>query len=671
MYLSQRQSGKRDDGWWIPRQNNAMEDVSFKLTTMFINSEFDKAVRNSKACNDSFSMDTKHIHENERKNLNAAKSRMCPIMDMKRYLPHITNNQEELKLLMRKYLPSLKTDELEHMVHDEFYNVNVMEVMSCLSEAIFYTSVEQEGQVDANLRIADWFSDVKQIGGPSAVGTAMLSSLKDAGGMLVLKAPQDPKNTELLHELFIGSFGTNKARKDIPNFAYIYGGFECSYPIIDDDTGKVISLCGNPNGPKVQYVAYEAITSATSMNSAIKTITTGEFLSLFMQVFFATYYGYMNFDWTHGDLHGENVMVRDISSTHKGEFYIKYPMGNNDYYVQSNSVATFIDYGNSHIMFNGEHYGRTFCQGSLYPTKSFPISDIYKFLLFVGYHALQEKREDIIAYIARIFFFFNQEEDIHFAITEQRGSFYVLPNNPYVHKIFTMESMLNYLLELDEINGIVATKNDGARQLLDCTLICRTSQDAFQITGIDPKARIMVKSLVDYYDLRKIVSPEVEKDLRSQIDNNLDKYTDDFMEGYRGELEYTLKTYNILDKNASYFEDINYLKDDYIYSLEALESFKGHIIKLSQLKASISLLQTMSRVGSFMFNDLKLKREFNEVNTGLDMVIKTKSGYIRLNGIFKHAISFMEDKIRTPPGPSKLREYPELGWYLTKSKIYL
>jgi hypothetical protein len=489
--------------------------------------------------------------------------------------------------------------------------------------------------------------------------------------MLVLKAPQDPKNTELLHELFVGSFGTNKARRDIPNFAYIYGGFECSYPIIDEETGNVISLCGNPNGPKVQYVAYEAITNATTMTDAIKTITTGEFLSLFMQVFFSTYYGYINFDWTHGDLHGENIMVRDISSTHKGEFYIKYPLGNKDFYVQSNSVATFIDYGNSHIVFNGEHYGSTFCQGSLYPTKSFPISDIYKFLLFVGYHALQHNRKDIIGYIARIFFFFNPEEDVTYAIKEQRRAFYNIPNTPYVQKLFTMQSMLNYLLELDEINAIVATSNDGGRQLLDCTLICRTTEDAFLITGTNPKARIMVKSLIDYYDLRKIVSPEIEKDLRKQIDDNLDKYTKDFMKGYTEELEYTMDIYNTLNTNVIYFEDIETLQDDYIYSLDSLESFKMHIIKLSQLRAGISLLETMSRVGTFIFNDLKLKREFNELNRGLDMVIKIKSGYGRIYRIFKDAASFMEDKIRTPPGPSKLKKYPELGWYLTKSKIYL
>ena len=60
----------------------------------------------------------------------------------------------------------------------------------------------------------------------------------------MIKVPKIPTKNLLIHEMFIGLNYLNYLRFEIPNFIYVYGGFMCSAPVIDQDN-KVVSWCTN------------------------------------------------------------------------------------------------------------------------------------------------------------------------------------------------------------------------------------------------------------------------------------------------------------------------------------------------------------------------------------------------------------------------------------------
>ena len=95
-------------------------------------------------------------------------------------------------------------------------------------------------------------------------------------------------------------------------------------------------------------------------------------------------------DFTHYDLHTGNILIRDINIE---KFQIQYDTENGVEYITTDLIATFIDFGMSHIynedliiagdhIENG-HYGvYNFLYYDVYPNKSWIMSDIYKVLLY-------------------------------------------------------------------------------------------------------------------------------------------------------------------------------------------------------------------------------------------------------------------------------------------------
>ena len=63
-------------------------------------------------------------------------------------------------------------------------------------------------------------------------------------------------------------------------------------------------------------------------------------------------------------------------------FFIGYNIKGKIYYVRANSIATILDYGLSHIKYQGEDYGvnNLYAQG-IYGNQSQPLSDLYKLTL--------------------------------------------------------------------------------------------------------------------------------------------------------------------------------------------------------------------------------------------------------------------------------------------------
>lgn len=303
------------------------------------------------------------------------------------YPKRLRYSPEKLQVHLADLIPS----ELVKRVRGEFYNSLVMEMATCVLYSIF---VNSSSQVPVDERIKYWFRDLEQIGDESVEGYAMRSDLGETENTFILKAPRDPNNSDILHELFIGLYGTNRLRSLLPNFAYIFGGFPCSPPIIQSrnevvegrvirrDEAQVVSYCQRGNQNKVPYVIYENIAPATSLGEYVQTCSGEEFFLVFRQLLNALRQAWLTIRFVHNDLHTGNVLIRQLD-----DFYsFPYSTAQGVEYITTNQLATVIDVGRSHIMYHDKHYGFSGLEDvGVFENIPLPITDVYKALFFSLY----------------------------------------------------------------------------------------------------------------------------------------------------------------------------------------------------------------------------------------------------------------------------------------------
>lgn len=393
---------------------------------------------------------------------------------------------------IRSRLINIDSAKLGDIVKSEFYNPDVMKITSCINQAVVNgVYYDVSNNPDIMRSVQEWFSSPRKIGDDSADGIVFKSDVRDGDNMVVLKSPREisvHSNDQFAHELFIGKMGLNKARHDIPNFVYTFGGFKCEGSGVNEGGDGI--LCGGISGKPVQYIIYENIEPAISVKSYLDTCGPGGYLSLMMQIIFTTYYGYLKFDWTHYDLHTNNVLMREVK-TQKPKFCIKYPIDGKDYYVRSTHVATIIDYGRSHIKVNGCHYGYCLERGEIYPDKSFPIFDIYKFLMLTArylHYCDTPSSLRCFEVAKKIFSFFNTEESLNQAIERQYETRYQFPGLEYVKSLFTVPDLIRHIRKkIPKLfwHVVKITKKNARFPVLNCSdMSCQNLNELYTTTGV-------------------------------------------------------------------------------------------------------------------------------------------------------------------------------------------
>lgn len=337
-------------------------------------------------------------------------------------------------------LSSIDMARFGKMLTGDFFNDNTMNAMVCLSGASYLAT---SSSLAPNERVRAWIRDLRRIGAPSVSGFALLS---DAGYDIdeksiaptpfIVKAVRDPtKSAELMHEVFIGLAATNRLRKVIPNFAYIFGGFSCSPPVAgpftaEDPQGKKVATFCNKEDRTVQAM-YENITPSKSLGELLKKMDSYTFLQYYLTTLMALHKAEEMCGFTHYDLHTENLLIRECTDvdyltqknkTGKATFYVGYPLRRKDgslhqYYVSSSGgIPTIIDYGRSHVTVNGQHYGmpksRTFNMFNLRRDTSNPMHDAFKLLAFSLLEAKDSRNDSLLTEIAPLFRYFTDEDDV-------------------------------------------------------------------------------------------------------------------------------------------------------------------------------------------------------------------------------------------------------------------
>ena len=214
----------------------------------------------------------------------------------------------------------------------DFYPYQLINKLSCY----FQTHVELSSQINSNI------TELKTIteGVQGKIYTAVFKNIRDA---IVLKQSKRDNDNEIIHEFFVALVALNRLRELIPNFMYIYGTFHCG----DPKEGK--GWCDQKTENQKTFLICEKISGKLLPNSLFN-CNIEQFLSYLLQIVGALQIAEEQFSFTHYDLHGGNIILRDHTLPY---FYIKYQ----DIFIKTDKIATIIDYGLSSIKVNGKWYG--------------------------------------------------------------------------------------------------------------------------------------------------------------------------------------------------------------------------------------------------------------------------------------------------------------------------
>ena len=428
------------------------------------------------------------------------KSRVCPM---------------GIKKKLRDRLSKVRPQEFKAIVRKEFYNPSVMEAAMCVTESISYTPPIKEGGISSNFRIKRWIKNLNRIGAESVEGFALRGDFDKSKDTFIVKSPQDAQNPTLLHEYIVGVYGLNQVRQVIPNFAYVLGGFRCSMPVVDDETNKVSAWCNNNKYP-IDYVVYENVVPSETMKDWVaKSCNFKDWLTYYLQILYATQIAADAIDYTHYDLHDENVLRRQISDS-SDSFAIPYKTERGIEYLMTNAVATIIDYGLAHIKYQGIDFGvYDRLAWSVFPKRSFPLYDAYKFLLMSMRTMLQYNKVECFNKAAQILKFFNDQESAVDIINKQGKMYYYLPYNPKTKnlKIYDLTKYIRKVFNTSEI--LVPSKPTG--RILGCqgTDIC-INGDTF-VNRIGLSGSPMATTIFDFYDLVHRFNNEGKKEEMDKI----------------------------------------------------------------------------------------------------------------------------------------------------------
>jgi len=312
---------------------------------------------------------------------------------------HIVNQTNSFCPLDQTVDLTVTPAEIQKALKDGYGDAAILKALMCVNNAT--VALPKSLGLGHNIKIRQYITQLQQIGPESVEGYAMTADIKQKGkNLFVVKSPrtitpQSRQNT--IHEYFIGAFGTNQLRSYIPNFVYSLGVFQCSPPYLDnasfseqslEDKNIAVTYCqNNDSSNQTNYLMFENVVDSVSFKDFIRNgCTLEQYLNILTQLMFSLDVAYRIVDFTHYDLHTDNVLIRELPN----EIYIPYPMNDTGHviYVKTKYVATIIDMGRSHIKYKGKHFGYEQLISGTYPDKSYPAWDISKILFWSLYHAV-------------------------------------------------------------------------------------------------------------------------------------------------------------------------------------------------------------------------------------------------------------------------------------------
>lgn len=604
---------------------------------------------------------------------------ICPISQLKNIRPH---------------LGGLKPQEFKQLLSREFYNADVMKTAFCIFGSMYYGQPNNSSLVAPNMRIRYWLKNLRASNLDSGLDTGdnYTADLKNAADFLMVKVPNKMSNN-LIHEYFIGVYGTNILRKYLPNFAYVLGGFKCSPPVSNPSnlegssgTGDIITWCNNRN-ININYILYENLEPAIPFRKYLNSCSSTEFLNKYLQVLYALHKANVLIDFTHYDLHHENVVLRKLESH---TIDIQYDTENGIEYLKTNSVATIIDFSYSHIAIdlkqsNDELTKRHFGVSSklaygIFPGRKFPLHDAYKLLLFSMNEMLASGNLQCFQTAAKILQFFDSSEPAENIISKQRSTYYYLPYTPELGALTNLD-LTKYIRKSfpTETRSFISSK-PFTQDIVKCDgqNVCTSVSQMLNRIGISMKNGSdsgIPSTVFEFYDsMTTLLESREDSDGRRQLEQG----NTELSNMVKSKFDYNLA---MKEFNTNYNNNTNLLRDKIrslkIYSLDGsspesifnskfLEIYQNHVVNVAETLDLSQQVNTTIKAGIYTaetFNDNDLANRLAESLITLD---NTYNPFLKKSGIsLTNDIKWL-DSIKDDPFVKKSIDVnPNLKWFYT------
>jgi hypothetical protein len=543
---------------------------------------------------------------------------------------------------LRDRLGSIDSAKVREALTEYFFDGSIMKVMFCIFESILaHQGKLAYGGLRENERIRHWIRADKQIGSESVFGYAITTSFDDEDNLLVAKAPRSGfGSSDSIHEYIVGAFALNELRKYLPNFAYVFGTFDCASPVIGQDKW-IDTWCGYQ--PGVHYVLYENVSPAKSLGEANRSIPFPQFLNYYLQVLLSLRLAHKMYDFTHYDLHDQNVLIRNLGRW----VAVEYETHRAVEYIETDTIATIIDYGQSHVKIDGKHFGYFGLEA--YGTSaahSFPLFDAYK-LLLMSMRTMKTSGNPAFDGAATILEFFTSENPDK-VVKKQAEYYYSLPRTKQTLAL-SLDNLIDYILKLYP-RAVVST---STYPLLKCRANrCKSPQAALK--WVSPSKEPAAADMIELYDL----STKLEQEDRAEDEKRLlESYP--YFQQIGGLMKDLTEFLARLKENATSFSNPGLGTDPKLYR----KRFDEYAVMVDEIDEVSLGFQALYR----LTEDYKDKDTFDKLR-GLRATYDDIMYYLyRLGEMYLQDLTTIEESVKKERGGREGRSLPEkmrIPWLL-------
>jgi serine/threonine protein kinase len=525
---------------------------------------------------------------------------------------YLDENSKACHFTQAIQINSYDKKKLHKLLSEQFYNPDLLDMVSCMVDYIALIP-DYDQLAGRQMRIRNLITDLRTLAS-GTYGQVFEAGLLHGSKDFIIKVPRG-RYGDLLHEYFVGRF-LNELRGTISNFAYTYAGFTCSPPILTNNLGGIniptINWCARK--PGVQYIVQERI-PGKAMRQLLSKISPNVFMQIFLQIILSLAEAHKRFGFTHYDLHGGNVILRDTGTP----ISMAFPSPSGEIYITSQYVATIIDFGNAFIKvnINGEKqtFGKHFLEHYGITRRSFPLYDIFTFMSD-AYYAAPHLR----ATIAPLYEYFELFDLKSAFQKEPLGNIFLPPIEPWIDE--THWDFLHFLRnKLPDLYAATVTTRPVTDKLSCQDLSCFTNQQLVGQLNIPVTAHDNIDNILDLYDLTTIY-PDREKYWLSKFDKE---------KGYQ-------QLQDMYDTNFDLFEGLtrnpfvhvhfDRIAADDLYNRELQHSYFLYLQNLAQLTEVLDNLQMIRQiykqfypkhVPEFLTEDLdRIQMYHNEALNGVE-----------------------------------------------------
>jgi len=319
------------------------------------------------------------------------------VSKLEKYNKNMIDKYDVISPVLYQGKPDFDNSLISQIMEDNYLDYNQLQCISMMIEYMLYWTTKNVSVSNSNKRyefLNYFMNNVHQVlpnmihkNFESVHGYVVFSDFIKIKNKLVIKTPKDDDEIRnMLFEYYIGSKFINKLRNKTPNFMYTYGIFMCN-PLIKikkvsgkEDIKINVAFCNDNNKNNI-YVLFEKI-DGTTLHDYIQQIKTeqgfDDVINSVIQIMLSLDIAQKEGQYSHNDLHTDNVMLRNIDNPLTYDYLI----GKSKYTMNMNYIATIIDYGMNRFVEDNIPLGVTVSERfELLPYKNTTASDIFKFLV--------------------------------------------------------------------------------------------------------------------------------------------------------------------------------------------------------------------------------------------------------------------------------------------------